>query len=40
MKFIFGILIGAGFAVLTLSEIEKKEQKKRAEYEKFMAKLP
>jgi len=40
MKFILGLLIGAGLAFTVLALWEKEERKKQSEYEKWRAKLP
>ena len=40
MKFVLGILIGMGAVFTVLAIIEKEEQKKLKEYEKWERKLP
>lgn len=40
MRFILGLLIGAGLALSIFSIWEKEERKKEAEWEKWRSKLP
>ena len=40
MKFVLGLLIGAGIAFTVLAIIEKEEQRKLNEWEEWRRKLP